>query len=192
MPNTSASGGYLTPTSSTTDGDALDDQIQAIVVGVSGLVGSLVRPRWQPTPPARPSRVTTWCAIGVTQTEPDANPVVEHDSSGEGQDILTRHEVLTLLASFYGPDSKRVANVMRDGLEIAQNREWMLLNNMGVLGIGEVNTVPELVGQEWIDRQDLTIRIRRRITRTYAVLHIGSAGGIIESEESLTPWNVES
>ena len=47
--NTSASGGYLSPTSSPpADDDALSSILHDLVVGVTGLAPTLVFPRWQP------------------------------------------------------------------------------------------------------------------------------------------------
>jgi len=51
---------------------ALDAVFQALVVGITGLPGTLVRPRWQPVPPTQPSVTTNWAAIGVTTNAADA------------------------------------------------------------------------------------------------------------------------
>ncbi len=82
MSNDSASGGYLLPQDGTPTlepDDPFDTLIQSIVVGVTGMPGDLVRPRWQPVPLAEPEPGTDWCAIGVTGEDPDGGrPFVTH------------------------------------------------------------------------------------------------------------------
>ncbi|WP_217284496.1 phage neck terminator protein [Pseudomonas nitroreducens] len=83
MANTSASGGYLTPAGAPTPADeALEDILQPMVVGITGLPGKMVRPRWQPGNPKQPEPNVNWCAIGVMHTKQDANPAIEHDAPG--------------------------------------------------------------------------------------------------------------
>ena len=80
--NTSATGDVLSPVLDTPPeyDDDLDALFQPIVAQITGLDGSLVRPRWQPTvgKVPTPNPGTDWCAIGVTTITPDANPYIEH------------------------------------------------------------------------------------------------------------------
>lgn len=92
-----------------------------------------------------------------------------------------------MTASFYGPNSHRYAGILRDGLSIAQNREPLQLRDMGLVDVGAVVSVPSLVQQRWIRGADLTIRVRREITREYAILNLNSAQGAINGD----PWEVE-
>lgn len=177
MANTSATGGYLQPASTATPQEdlALDLILQAMVAGITGLDGALVRPRWQATQPRVPEITVTWCAIGVMRHDPDDNAAIEHDPTGNGADNLVRHEDLELLASFYGPEAVMRATMLRDGLQIAQNREAINANGIGFVKAGAVLPVPELVNQQWVRRQDLPITLRRIVRRTYPVLNILSA-----------------
>ena len=111
MANTSATGGYLSPdvVSPPLEGDDLDDEFQEAVVGITGLAGSLVRPRWQPGNPKQPEPTVDWCAIGITTQTPDATPHIQHSGAGNGKDTLKRHELINVLCTFYGPNSKRNA-----------------------------------------------------------------------------------
>ncbi|GHE70024.1 bacteriophage protein [Camelimonas fluminis] len=194
MSNTSSTGGYLTPEAipSPLEDDGLDDFLQAMVAGITGLPGKMVRPRWQPIPPKQPTPETDWSAIGITTRTPDDNAVVIHRPDGEGADALQRHEEFDALASFYGPNCQQYAGRLRDGLSIAQNREPMQRLGMGLVNVGNIVLLPELLNQRWLRRADLTVRIRRQIDRTYPVLNILSSGGTIHAGDQDTPWNSEN
>src|SRR5437870_2383413 len=119
MSNSSATGGYLVPTSAPpAEDDALDDILQGLIVGLTALDPTLVRPRWQPVAAKLPDLSVNWCAIGETDETPDANAVVTHDgdaNGGLGQDNLQRHEQIRVLATFYEPNAKAYAKQARDG-----------------------------------------------------------------------------
>lgn len=183
MSNDSSVAGPLVPTtSSTLEDDALDDFFQAWVVGITGLQGQHVRPRWQPDPPNLPPRAVTWAAIGVTQRTSDTFPVEQHSADGQGASTLIRHEVLNLLCSFYGPSAQAAAAQLRDGVSIAQNREVLTLAGMGLVSVGDLARAPELVKNQWLNRTDLTVVIRREIRRIYPVLNILSAAASIDAD----------
>lgn len=178
MANTSATGGYIQPASAATPvGDLeLDLVVQALVAGVTGLPGDLVRTRWQPTQPRVPEASMDWCAVGVVLTDTERGTAyVAHDGTGQGHDDLVRHEQLDVLASFYGPNAARNAAMLRDGLQIPQNREALGADGLAFVDAGPLRTVPELVNQQWIRRVDLPITLRRAVRREYPVLNILSA-----------------
>jgi hypothetical protein len=127
------------------EGDDLDDVLQAMIVGITGLEADLVRPRWQPVVPKQPEPGTDWCSIGVVSSTPDANAYVQHLSgisiSQPAGDLSQRHEDLEVLVSFYGPNAK----------------------------------APEFINQQWIRRWDSAISFRRMVARAYLVNNILSA-----------------
>jgi len=173
MPNTSATGGYLAPASIAPSYDTpLDLQIQSLVTGITGIIGSLVRPRWQPRPPAQPDREVTWCAIGIIEINTEFGHHIKHNSTGEGSDEAETFETLELLTSFYGPQSSGMAALLRDGLWIAQNREAMRANGLALVDVRRITHVGELVNQEYIRRADLPIVLRRNVSRTYPILNL--------------------
>lgn len=184
MPNTSASGGYLAPAqlSPPLEGDALDDEFQKAVVGITGIAGALVRPRWQAKPPKQPAADVDWCALGIATQSPDAGPHIQHNGAGDGTDIFTRHESIRLLLTFYGPNAKRNAATMRDGIQMPQNMEQLALADIGLVGLGEIQAVPELVNQQWVKRYDLPMQFNRQIVRVYGVQNIVEADPILISD----------
>jgi hypothetical protein len=170
--NTSATGGVLLPTGAVADDDALDAIFQALISQVTGLDGSLVRPRWQPTPPKQPEPKVNWCALGVSTQEGDAGPWIAYDPVADNTDYW-RHEGIDVLSSFYGPNAQGMAKMLRDGLSIPQNTESLL--PIRFTSNGPIRQVPELVNQQWIRRADLALTFRRKVMRTYAITHLVSA-----------------
>ncbi|MDW3684903.1 hypothetical protein RA280_24745 [Cupriavidus sp. CV2] len=199
--NDSSTGGYLAPAvaSPPLEGDALDDVLQALVVGITGLPGAMVRPRWQPTVPKQPEPGVNWCAFGITSTALDAGPAFVHAgdyidgvvladstpvvtgtgpvaySNTNGRDTYWRHEQIEMLCTFYGPSGMQYAAQLRDGLYVPQNREQLGLLDMAFVEAGTIRAAPDLVNQQWVRRYDLTVTLRRKITRTYPVLNLKSA-----------------
>lgn len=188
----SASLGFLAPSAEPDYGDALDDIMQAAVVGITGLAGNLVRPRWQPDPPQQPAFDETWCAFGVVRSAVDAFAYERHDaagSQGQGQSIIERDEVLQVLHSFYGPNSNAVCERFRDGLELAQNRATLASAGIGLVEVGEAVMVPVLLTEKWVRRVDVTVYYRRRTSRPYEVRNLLGAELGLNNELYTTPIN---
>lgn len=185
----SSTGGYLAPTSPppATD-DALDDQIQEAVVGITGLSSDLVRPRWVRIPAKQPPADTNWCAIGVTRMVGDTYAYVGHHPDGDGHDELQHHVTFEVLASFYGPAGQSYAGILRDGLQIPQNREALYLQEIAFVEASEIIVAPALINEQWVRKYDLTITLRTQITRTYAVLNLLEASGSIINQNSTQSW----
>lgn len=188
MPNTSATGGYLSPTVSPAplEGNALVDFFHDWIAGITGMVVGNIRPRWQPEPPDLPLDGIDWMFFGITNREADVNIAEIHYA---GKDQVRRQEVLTIMASFYGPNADNNAHVLREGMQVAQNREILLLNNMGFVESGDTVSMPEMIKQKWTYRVDLEFRIRRQIVREFAVLDLASAGGSLKNEKLTIPIN---
>lgn len=183
MANTSATGGYLSPTSVAPTHDLpLDVQLQRVVVGITGIDGSLVRPRWQETPPQQPARDVNWCAIGIIRIGAAYGHSITHFPDGEGYDEAETYEDLELLASFYGPGCAGMATLLRDGLWIPQNREAMRADGMALTDARDVTLLGEAVGPEWRRRADLPIFLTRVVARSYPILNLLSAQGAITSQ----------
>lgn len=189
--NDSSTGGFLQPAANPAplEGANLLDFIQAWFVGICGLAGSMVRPRWQAEPPDIPQAGNCWMAFGITNRESDQYPYVEHEANGS--DALQRHERLDILTSFYDTGvtglADQFASLLRDGTAIAQNREYLTDAGMGLVKAGNLLTVPSLLKQRWLYRVDLEIVIRRQIDRVYPVRSILSTSGDIYTDTGLPP-----
>lgn len=147
----------------------LDAIIQQTVRGVCGLQGDLVRPRWQAILPKQPEPGVDWVAIGITAITADAGPAIVHNPLGQGTDTYYRHEDIEVLASFYGPHSQKLASMFRDGIAIPQNQEPLGVVDMAFVDCGQIRPVPDLVNAQWIHRQDMSVRFRRKVTRVYGI-----------------------
>jgi hypothetical protein len=175
MPNTSATGGVLAPSQPyPVDDDALDDVLTTLIVAVTGLDPTLVRPRWQPIPQKQPEADINWCAVGVIRDAPNDGPSFTLDPVTL-LTTLSRHEEITALATFYGPLAKTYAAILRDGLSLPQNLEPLAAYAMALIDTGPILAMNELMNQTWVKRRDMALVLRRQVTRVYAVTSLLSA-----------------
>lgn len=193
MSNTSATGGYLPPDPSPSpvplEDAALVAFLQAIFVGLTGLAGSSVIPRWQQTPPNQPAIGGNWMAFGIMNRKADTFAYEIHApalNSGDGLDYLARNEELEILCSFYGTAADSNAALVRDGFQVGQNREALLLAGMALIDCGDILSVPAIMNSQWSYRVDMPVRIRRAIVRTYPILNLLSSAGSIKTETGVT------
>jgi hypothetical protein len=189
--NDSTSPGYLAPlqTPQPLEDTVLEDFLQEIFVGLTGLPGQNVFPRWQVEPANLPDVGTDWAALGITSATSDTYAAVLHDPTGNGQDELQRHEAINILVSTYGPNSRRTMGLFRDGLMIPQNRDALTANGMGQVDTGELLNAPEMIKGQWLRRVDMRWTIRRAIWRVYPVLNLLSAQGTIYTTNLIEQFN---
>lgn len=310
----SSTGGLLAPSGppgpAPVEDDKLTDILQELVAGITGLAGTLVRPRWQPRPDPLPAYNVNWVGMGISDRQSDAFPSVQHEyyqagylvcgvqvqpaapaapygafqaiakggfkialaggatvevdnvsltliqnlyqvalivttamgaaglqanctyqngqfifysaygsvpsvsflsaPAGVGQFDLSAlllgtaalgaiqssgsftddrqkvNEELTLFCSFYGPNADMYAALLRDGLQIPQNREP--LYPAGVVYVGhEQNVVTaEQINEQWYYRVDQRFVFRRHYERVYAILNIASATATITTDTGYT------
>lgn len=193
-PNTSATGGYLVPSSTAPlQDDGLADALQEMVVGITGLDPTLVRPRWQAVPPKQPEATVNWAAVGETRIDNDTYAAILHDPAGEGSDTLYRSQVLEVVASFYGPNRYGYATLFADGLLIPQNNEAIQRNGLFLMDPGSVVLgTSELVNMNWIPKADVRVTFSRQIARTYPILNVLEAEGTIHSERASQQFDTEN
>ncbi|AOK32660.1 MULTISPECIES: phage neck terminator protein [Burkholderia] len=175
--NNSSTGGYLALAvdAPPAEDGVLDDLLRDLIAGVTALPTDLVRPHWQSVIVSQPEPSIDWCAFGVYEQQSDASPAIQHDGIGDGYDIYIRHQTIDVMCTFYGPRAKGYAQRFADGLAIPQNSEPLQRQDMAFVGVGAVRAVSGLVNQQWVQRYDMTVTLRRKITRTYAVLNLKSA-----------------
>ena len=178
MPNSSATGGYLLPGSTTpVQDDPFEDLLGGLIAGISGIARGMVRPRWQPTPPAMPSIATNWCAFGITEIDADWSAATTHIPDGDGVDEVVRHDTVRILASFYGPSAYGLAAQVRDGLWVPQNFDAIRMAGIALLECDRIRTASDLLNERFVRRVDLDILLRRAVVRTYPILNLLSAQG---------------
>lgn len=185
----SSTGGYLSPAvaSLPLEDDALTAIFQQMIVGITGLPGNMVRPRWQPNPPKQPEPTVNWCALGIAVQTLDDGPAIVHNGAGNGSDTYIRHEQIDVLASFYGPNGMQNAQLLSDGLAIPQNLEQLKAQDMSSVDTGQIRAVPDLINEQWVRRYDIELTFRRKITRSYNVLNILTAQGTVQTNTVAGP-----
>lgn len=180
--NNSQSGGYILPTGSAPVSGSLTltQFIQTVLVGISGLPQTMVRPNWQPAPPKQPDLAVNWMAFGMVSGAPNANAYVWQDA--DGNTISQRHARLEIQCSFFGPEAIENADIVRDGFSIQQNLAALKAANMGYTEIGPANHVPDLVNERFINRVAMSIYLQREIQRLYPIVFLLSAKGSITGQ----------
>lgn len=173
---------------------SLTQFIQTVFVGVSGLPGTMVRPEWQPEPPKNPDIDVNWMALGISVASPDANGYLGVDQNNAV--ISQRHETLEIICSIYGPDALETYGLIRDGFQIPQNREGLTSAVMGFVNILPARKLPDLVNGRFINRVLTSVFLRREIQRTYPILTLLSANGVISTvignEDYLLDWDSQN
>lgn len=172
MTNTSATGGYLVPETSPLGRTAIEERLRALVAGVTGLDGKLVRPRWQRTPAPVPHLDTDWCSLGIQSTAPQGFPATTHNPEGEGSDEVSIIRRLRVLCSFYGPGAHDLAARLNSGLTVGQNRAEILTAGISLTSLGEPIAVPELVNSDWLERVDVELFFDVEERRSYPVRNL--------------------
>lgn len=164
--------------------------IQTVFVGITGLPGNLVRPKWQVEPPKQPDLSVNWMALGVDVAAPDANAYV--DTNTDGAVVSQRHETLEISSDIYGPDALEIAGLIRDGFQIPTNLEALFYANMGFVEVSPMRHIPDLINERFINRVVMSTFIRREIQRVYPIPTVLSASGVIHytdgDEEYLVDW----
>lgn len=174
------------------EGLALHAFIQAWVVGITGLSGNRVRPRWQAEPSSMPVDGGCWAAVGVATRRSDVFPYVGHEHVDDvPYDTLRRHEQLEVLTSFYdlgfNGQADLYASLLRDGTQINPNRFVLQLNGWGIVTIGDLVAVPVLTHTRWLYRADLLITLSREILRAYRIDDIAEARFSVVDSHPIPP-----
>lgn len=177
-------------------GNDLDDIFHDVIQGVLGFVdGSLIRPRWQASPPNQPAFNVDWIAFGIQTTVGDWNPYQKHDpdaNAGQGANIVERDEQLELLHSYYGPNAWSLQSRYQDGIMVEQNRALLQTNGIKLVELVKAYNVPALLKETWVQKVDQRVIFRRRIRREYPILNLIAANITLDNEHYLTEIVVTS
>lgn len=176
---------FITP--SDIDGELndelLQDGLQSIVVGLTGMSGTLVIPRFQQNPPDMPGLDVTWAAIGLTKKSRWTFAFEKHFPSTVGGQPSTskviREEDLWVLTSFFGPNGDAMSELFSMGFQIATNRQAM--QQLGFAFIESMDSIPrpDMINEQNRVVYDVEFRVRRRQGYTYAVQEFTSVGVVI-------------
>ena len=118
----------------------------------------------------------------MISTTADFDPAIVHVPDGDGYDALQTHEETTILCSFYGPNAEQFASYLQRGLFVDQNRAVLRANGVGLVEVGELRHVPELIQERWWSRSDLDIVLRREVRYDYSVLNLLRSTGTITAQ----------
>lgn len=184
MSNTSATGGFLSSNGipALPGNLSLEQFLQTIFVGLSGLSGDLVRPKWQMDPPKQPDITVDWLGFALMENDADFNAYVGIDQSGNN--VFQRMEALTVQCSFYGPNALSYLQTVRDGFQIKQNLEALESAKMGYVSTSKAVRVPDLVNERWMQRWEMSVSLRREILRVYPILTFLTGAGTLNSNVS--------
>ena len=165
MPNTSATGGYL---SVSTDSYDLNHVMHDFIMGLTAIDKTLIRPMYQPNAPVVPSFGTNWVAFNVKEAD------TEGFASQELKTTLAikRSAKLIVAISFYGANSYQNIKSFKDSLEITQNWEAVRTYGMAFGGSGNIIKIPELHNMRWLDRYNIEIIINQMTNKTASIISL--------------------
>ncbi len=189
--NTSATGGFLTVCPGL-GRSSLEDILHDFIAGVAGLPGDLVRPRWQAAVPRVPAPGVGWCAFGIVGNRRIGLPVIAHAAAGDGQDEIVSTRELSVLVSFYGPESMDLAETLRDGSHLEQNRAFLRPHGLALTRASDITEVPEVVRAQWLARSDLLMVLQYETRRTCPTLNIVQVSGRVYAPGISVPTGCDS
>lgn len=179
----SSTGGYLSPIDlpAPLDDAALEAALQTMIVGISGYTSDQVL-ALPADLAALPDLTANFCCFALGAFSADDSPSITHHPEDDGTDIYTRHEVFDVNCRFYGPNACEYARRLRDGLGVPQNREPLQKNDFAFVRTSDMTPAHEMLNGHWTRRFDMSICLRRKITRVYAVRNLLSSDISIETE----------
>jgi hypothetical protein len=182
--NDSSTGGYLSPVNFNGDLEdvLLNRFLHGLVIGLTGMKGSLVFQRWQSEPPNYPDFGTDWAAVGESERDRDTFVNLVH-LPDEGLIIVYRNQILSVLVSFYGPNARANCEILSAGFFVSQNREQMTRNGYGYVDQDKSIITADQQGTRWIQRVDLSFRLRRAQAYSYPVLNLVGAQSTVNPSE---------
>ena len=187
----SSTGGYLLLVpEALPNGLTLVQFIQQLIVGITGLNGSLVREKYQTNAPKIEEVEINWCSFSLSTLQKDYDGFIKQNQSGDNSEV-TRHQKLIVSASFYGPNSNQIASQFCNGFLLSQNREVLRSGNLNFNGTSDVTFVPEKKNEQWFKRHDVTLTLTQKEVNTTAVQSLESYSGTIKAQQGDTENIIE-
>jgi len=161
------------------DDDALTDFIQSWLVGITGLPGQYVRPRWQQEPPEIPPNNVTWMEFGIRGRARDFDAFVTHFAAttnpvAPAYELVFRSEGLDVDCIIYGPNSDAVTTAMAGATKVEQNLWPLAAQGIRFGSMGDPIAAPEKIKQKWVRRNDIRVSLRRAVSLRYPVQDLES------------------
>ena len=179
----SRTGTVLAPIS-VDNAESPEDRLRAWVSALTDLPIELVRKRWLAKPGTRPPLHVDWCAVGVESIRTLGTPAqIGHkgniDDPVSGDVKRESHQQLSCVASFYGPRAMELADTFREGALLFQNIGALERHGLSLQGVDDnMQHLPDLLHEQWVDRYDVTFKVGRKVVRTYGVRDLASVGKI--------------
>jgi hypothetical protein len=85
---------------------------------------------------------------------------------------ITRGQELDIAISCYGPNAENTISLIREGIQLEQNREFLRLNNVGFVKTSPVINTSTEINKRWSKRKDFKLTLRRIVERYYPVKSI--------------------
>ena len=165
-------------------GDAPENVIRKWMADITGLPLHRVVRRWLPRPGTRPGIDEDWIAVGVERVQTHGTPYQrgrkgQPEDAESGDVVRETHQTLHCIASFYGPNAAQIVDDFRDAAQLFQTNAALQAQGLTLQGIAEdALQLPDLLGEQWVPRFDITFKLGRKVSRTYGVRDLVKVGPI--------------
>lgn len=165
-------------------GNAPENAVRKWMADVTGLPLHRVVRRWLPRPGTRPGIDEDWIAVGVERVQTHGTPYQrgrkgQPEDAESGDVVREVHQTLHCIASFYGPNAAQIVDDFRDAAQLFQTNDSLKAQGLTLQGIAEdALQLPDLLGEQWVPRFDITFKLGRKVTRTYGVRDLVKVGPI--------------
>ena len=92
-----------------------------------------------------PDAGVDWLAFRIATNDPSYDSAIYMDASNNTH--LDQAEQLEVQLSVYGPNADDTCRLIRDNLDLDQNRAQLVVANMGLVGVGKAMHIPELINE---------------------------------------------
>lgn len=165
-------------------GEAPENVIRKWMADITGLPLHRVVRRWLPRPGTRPGIDEDWIAVGVERVQTHGTPYQrgrkgQPEDAESGDVVREVHQTLHCIASFYGPNAAQIVDDFRDAAQLSQTNAALQAQGLTLQGIAEdALQLPDLLGEQWVPRFDITFKLGRKVSRTYGVRDLVKVGPI--------------